>query len=321
MQYKNYDSTLENLKADLKKNGVAVLPNIINASEIENMKKGMWNMLAQLTKKFKTPITENNPSSWQSFYDFMPLHSMLLQHYGMGHAQFIWDLRQNKKIIDVFSHLWDSKAEDLLTSFDGLSIHFPPEITKRGYNLGRFWLHTDQSYQRNSLECIQSFVTAFDIEEGDATLNVLEKSHLYHKQFAKKFGVTSSSDWFKINDQEHYNFYTSNGCNRYAIKCGAGSLVLWDSRTIHSGIESFKNRLHPKIRLVVYICMTPRKYATDKNLEKKKQAFNNLRTTSHWPHKPKLFPKFPRSYGNELPDVTPLSAPVLNELGFKLAGF
>ena len=56
--------------------------------------------------------------------------------------------------------------------------------------------------------------------------------------------------------------------------------------------------------------------------EKKKQkAFNEIRTTNHWPHKPKLFGKTPRTYGNELPLITSIEPPLLSELGMKLAGF
>jgi hypothetical protein len=46
---------------------------------------------------------------------------MLLQQWGVGHAQALWDLRQNPKIIDIFSKLWGVPAKELLVSFDGAS--------------------------------------------------------------------------------------------------------------------------------------------------------------------------------------------------------
>ena len=55
--------------------------------------------------------------------------------------------------------------------------------------------------------------------------------------------------------------------------------------------------------------------------KKKKKAFEEMRMTTHWPHKPKLFPKMPRTYGNVIPPVEDISPPVLTELGRKLAGF
>ena len=41
--------------------------------------------------------------------------------------------------------------------------------------------------------------------------------------------------------------------------------------------------------------MTPRNFASKKELEKK--VFSELRMTSHWSHKVKLFPKIPQPYG------------------------
>ena len=84
--------------------------------------------------------------------------------------------------------------------------------------------------------------------------------------------------------------------------------------------ESYKNRKNPKWRSVVYICYQPRSLATEAMLRKKRKALNDLRTTSHWPAKPN-FSKNPRTYGGELPVVTPIDPPNLSELGIRLAGF
>mgnify|MGYP002010171441 CR=1 FL=1 len=61
--------------------------------------------------------------------------------------------------------------------------------------------------------------------------------------------------------------------------------------------------------------------ALKRALEKKRKAFDERRTTSHWPANPKLFGKKPRTYGRELPEVTPPPAPELTALGKRLAGF
>ena len=102
----------------------------------------------------------------------------------------------------------------------------------------------------------------------------------------------------------------------------AGSLIMWDSRTCHQGIEPRKERENTDtIRCVVYTCFLPRSRSDTKNLEKKRTAFNEGRMTSHWPNDIKLFPKYPRSYGNPLPNVTYPPKPTLTPLGKKLAGF
>ena len=56
--------------------------------------------------------------------------------------------------------------------------------------------------------------------------------------------------------------------------------------------------------------------------KKRFKYFQELRTTSHWPHKPKLFPLKPRLYpGDEFPNVTDIPDPQLTELGKIVAGY
>lgn len=65
----------------------------------------------------------------------------------------------------------------------------------------------------------------------------------------------------------------------------------------------------------------PRSLSDRANLKKKQKAFNEKRTTSHYPCKIKLFPKLPYTYGGIIQEVTPIEDPIVNELGAKLAGF
>lgn len=65
--------------------------------------------------------------------------------------------------------------------------------------------------------------------------------------------------------------------------------MLWDSRTIHQGVEPQKERSEKNIRCALYVCMTPRKKATKAQLDKKRKAYIERRTTNHYPHKIKLF--------------------------------
>jgi hypothetical protein len=99
-------------------------------------------------------------------------------------------------------------------------------------------------------------------------------------------------------------------------------MFLWDSRTFHQGIEAQKIRNNSNFRMVVYVCMTPKKLCTKINLKKRIKAFEDLRMTTHWPHLPKLFPTKPRLYsGQILPEVDIIDSPILNEFGKKLVGY
>jgi hypothetical protein len=59
-----------------------------------------------------------------------------------------------------------------------------------------------------------------------------------------------------------------------------------------------------------------------KNIIKKRiKAFEELRTTTHWPHKCKLFSKNPRTYGSTLPPIKEIKEPKLDLIGYKLIGY
>lgn len=314
-----YNTTKENLKSTIEKYGIAIIPNILTDYEIDDFRIGARQYFEYISQKWENQLNIYDIVDIDSFYDLFPSHGMLFQHWKIGHAQFVWDLRQNKKIIDIFSEFWKCKHDELLVSFDGISFNPPPELTKRSW-MRKPWLHTDQSYTRNDFECIQSWITAFDVHEDDATLMVLEKSHLYHKEFASTFKITDKKDWHKLKDEE-IQFYIDKGCSLKRISCPAGSIVFWDSRVIHCGANAIKTRRHQNYRLVVYLCYMPRNTANEKQLEKKRKAFRDMRMTSHWPATIKLFPKNPRTYGKKLPLITNIYPPKLSDLGLKLAGF
>ena len=318
--FKKYITDSELLAYKLKKYGVAIIPNVISEEECESTVSKIWDYFEKITETWENPINRNDEKSWKGFYELYPKHSMLFQHWSIGHNQASWDLRQNPKIVDIFSKFWKVEPNKLLVSFDALSFHPPPEITNRGWYRNNTWYHSDQSFTRNNLECIQSWISAFDVEKGDATLAFYEKSHKYHKEFAEKFKIKSKSDWYKLT-KEQEKFFIDKGCKEKRIKCPKGSLVLWDSRTIHCGVEASRDRKNKKFRAVIYLCYQPRSFSTDKQIIKKLKALDDLRTTSHWPAKIKLFPKNPQTYGKELPNITKIDKPNLTNLGKTLSGY
>jgi len=279
-EFEKYICSKETLEETIKKYGVAIIPNVLDEKECETMVNGIWDFLEYITQEWSTPFTRNNQESWREFYKLYPLHSMLLQHWGVGHAQVSWDLRQNIKIVEIFAHFWKCDVNDLLVSFDGISFNLPPEITKKGWNRDNTWYHTDQSFTTPEFKCIQSWITGLDINEGDATLSFMEGSNKFHSEFKEKFNITDKKNWYKLNKEEE-QFYMEKGCNYKNIKCPKGSLVFWDSRTIHCGVEAKKNRPTQNLRAVIYLCYMPRKLCSNANLKKKQKAFQELRTTSH----------------------------------------
>lgn len=320
-EYERYICTKETLDETISKFGVAIIPEVLNEIECENMINGIWDFIEHISQDFSIPINRYKTDTWKEYYKLLPSHSMLIQYFGVGHAQVSWDIRQNKKIVDIFSYFWKCKPEELLVSFDGLSFNLPHEITGRGWFKNNLWYHTDQSYLTTNFKCVQSWITGLDVNENDATLSFMESSNKYHCEFQKKYNITKKDNWYKLSKEE-LQFYEEKGCLYKNIMCPKGSLVLWDSRTIHCGIQPCKIRENPNCRAVIYLCYMPRILSDKKNLEKKKKAFEELRSTTHSPCSIKLFGKNPRKYNNNpLPKIKNIPKPTLNDLGKKLAGY
>lgn len=312
-----YYSNCDNLT--LEKDGVEVIKDIISKDEILNLRKTMWEWLNFKTKHTSKPVLEGKRETYSSLFELYPKHGMLFQHWDFGHNPISWELRQNIKIINEFKKIWNT--DDLLTSFDGISVSLPCEDTGRGWTRNKEWFHTDQSYKTNDFKCVQSFVNIYNVNQGDGTLRILKGSHKLHKDFQHKFNISSSSDWYMLNEEEK-NFYTERldeDCDICVI-APAGSLVLWDSRTIHQGMEPSKTRNKPNIRCVPYICMTPAFLATQTQIKKRIKYFEEKRTTNHWPHKVKVFSKTPRSFGGNIPVVEEDNI-IITDIMKKLVGY
>lgn len=325
-EYDRYVCTTDKIRDKINEYGVAIVPNVLDKKEIKAMKKGAFELFEHITQNLDTPFKEKDKNTWKELAKLSPLHSMLYQHYSLGHAQYIWDLRQNPKIVNIFASIWNVKQDELLVSFDGLAFHVPHEITNKGFYRGNKWFHTDQCPKSSEFKCIQSWITAYDVNEGDATLSFLEKSNSHHHELKTRFNNTTKDDWYKVNDEEYKYFTETLKCKEMCIKCPAGSMVFFDSRTLHCGKEPDKDRKKENFRNIAYICMLPRKtIESPKILSKKQEAFNEMRMTSHWANRCKLFPKNPRIYDKtqqeEIDKLVEIGKPKLTDLGKKLAGF
>merc|ERR1712243_506769 len=77
-------------------------------------------------------------------------------------------------------------------------------------------------------------------------------------------------------------------CQSKFVECQAGDMILWDSRLPHCNTSAMTEPRrtigNELLRLVTYVCMTPKSLATPKTLKLRKQAVLHGVTTNHWPH-------------------------------------
>lgn len=324
---------LANLRATLSTYGAAIVPSVLSATECGQAVEKTNQFFGNLTRDMAVPFNPSDKASYRTLTNMHRLHSMLYQGYSIGQAQASWDVRQHPRIHDAFSVFWNTP--ELLVSMDGMAYHVPPELVvdakgREGSPYGWFkytWFHTDQSFLRSELECIQGQVVAFDVNPGDATLCILEGSHNHHAEFGRKFGVKDKADWFALQSRGKERgkgyldfFLQEKACTMRRIVAPKGSLILWDSRTIHCGVEPLRNRPQPNFRCVYYVCMTPRSLCDEKNMLLRQKAFQEMSSTSHWPHRVNIFPTLDNGRFTKHPlDINlEMSYPELTVLGKRL---
>lgn len=324
--------SMRDVKASLKTNGYAIVAEVLSALRCKVLRGMVCEQLKEMTCD---KVDINAPSTHNSYPDFFPSHGMLLQHYGVSNMRWLWEIRQDPSVAKIFASIWDVEdPHDMLVSTDGCSIGLPPENMKngKGWDKGNSWMHTDQAPCDSEFQCVQGLIGLTDTNKGDATLCLYEGSHNLHAKFfgtklLRGKGVPrdkAKKNWYMIDKKDAAEASFFSECKKIRIMCKQGDLVLWDSRTFHQGIQPVKGRAYPNTRFCAYVCYTPRYWATEKNLCKKRKLFEEGRATAHTPHEPVPFAKRPRTYGKELPpvkDIPPFPKEELTKLGLRLAGF
>jgi hypothetical protein len=343
------EEVFEEYKRQLDEDGYAIIKGAVDPDKAEQYAQRFWDYLENLSKDHK--IDRNDTSTWKGGNWMANLHGILKQ-YNVGHAQFIWDVRDEDGIVSFFEQLWETN--DLLVSFDGACMIRP---TRNG-SVSK-WAHTDQAPFLNVKEnngparevrdfgCVQGLLNLKPCGPNDGGLVVYKGSHKGHQQFfidkgtmteeeKKRAGIKKEgpaywkdypSNWYKLDHDNEIDAAHLAKYERIKVCCDPGDFLVWSSRTLHyaEAIDTTLNDDPAAHRMCVYVCMLPKKYATTAELKKKKEALNTLRTTSHWPCiKLSLNPLQPRTYGSDkrvVEDfVAPDEYPVLTDRMKKLAG-
>lgn len=299
MQYSDLSpiTDLDNLKQTLDELGVAVLPSVFSETECNDLIQSLRKHVAD-----KFNIVEPN-----DYKKLRPIEGGIIHNYGLALTKEVLDLKTNEKTIKPFQTVWGE--EDVVTSLDGIFIAPPPEQIEDGKFFSRFqssWFHTDQASNKKNFCCVQGSINLEPIENGDGCLAVLTNSHKYHREFFESFNIdTHGYDWFVIND-EHLAWFKSKGCEWKMIMAPKGSMVFWDSRTIHMGALPRKARANAdRWRFIIYVCYGPKRFQTEEDARLKKAAYINNQCTAHWPYWVNVFGK--RSDDNTINDFENLT--------------
>ena len=280
----NRESQIADQIRELDEKGYCVIEGVLAADKCATHKEGIERYLANCGIDVKDPALRHS--------EYPSIHG-IIQHLEFGQSKAVWDVRQEESVAAVFERMFGDN--DLLVSFDGGCVMLPYYTD----NPNSRWWHVDQSHGRRGRRCIQGYVNLTDShDEASGSLAVIVGSHKLHDKFGDEnpAAVAVRDDWYKFTPEQ---LEALPGA-RSRVHGGVGSLVLWDSRTIHQNMAPPKTVAARRSRYVVYTCFQPRKLISKADLKKKQKAFDEYRMTTHWPaSRVKLFSKSWRTYGKE----------------------
>lgn len=304
------------LLVELEEKGYVVVPNVLDEEICKQYQQKFWDWYETCNSNIK----RTDPDTWVKGKWPVVSHEVP-QHPHISHANFVWEARQEANIIQVFSELWGTS--ELLVGFCRASLIRPKRFFKRAI---RPWFHVDQSSLKRGRVCVQGMINLESTESEDGGLMIIPRSHMLFNRFFDEHELKIKADWFKYTDVQLAWFKAQNErCVPTFVTAPIGSMILWDSRTIHCNRSpTAKQPDGDKCRYAIYICMTPASFCIgDKNKQKKADAFEHDPGTYHWPHEITKFQHKPRFCKEDLTIYTQpprATAGSLTPIGRKLAG-
>ena len=304
----------------LKTHGFAVVEDVLPVGTCEDIVSDMWEWMEQTTQG---RVKQSDPMSWAPREWVSSTHG-IIQHYGIGSSKAAKKVRTAKRVLRVYEAIYGTKR--LVSSMDGVAMLPAPEKRRRAIGKARGngaaavrntqwpktgqWLHTDQNPLAKGRYCIQALVSLRATDRYSSTLCVVRGSHLKHDDLVSEHGVEvmDRKHWYKFSGEEIQRIYGKPSDDAWERVTGpAGSLFLWDSRTVHQNSGPALGRPEASVmdRYVVYACFGPEAWMRPGDRKRKAAAAAAGRTTSHWPWTSTLFAVKPQTWGREgIPETT-----------------
>jgi hypothetical protein len=198
---------------------------------------------------------------------------------GFGHSRAAYLARDAAK--PVFETLMEEK--DIATSFDGGSV-FPNwsiDAIKNQKTKG-LWLHIDQGTPE--YQAVQGMVSLLPVTAKTGGLVVAPRSHLVTKQLLKANGVMGRGGNYITMDMKSQEIGKIIGSDIVMLTAPAGSIILWDSRTVHSNHHAIITPtpdMGPCLRLNIYVCFMKRRH-DEATMEFRNLTIDKQRLCNHW---------------------------------------
>ncbi|KAH6967587.1 hypothetical protein BKA56DRAFT_530187 [Ilyonectria sp. MPI-CAGE-AT-0026] len=309
-------ATYGDWRDDLVRDGFVVVKGAIPQDRAEAYREDMLNYLETFSgglgfdRKDPTTLKQEN----------LPVitEKGMILGYGIAHETFTWNIRQEPGVVEAFERVYDTK--DLIVSFDAVNMAFPGRTDVKP---NKPWPHQDQDPEKPGFRCLQGLVNLFPNGDEDGGLIVCKGAHLLSEEFHEEFKNEEdkiwawTKEWYGFTDQG-MEWLKKKGCEWIKVNAEPGDLLLWDSRTPHYNLSPQGETP----RFCAYTCYMPVADATREDLLRKKTAFENMQSTTHWPNAMHVGGPPVLRNGEPCPYNTgkPRQRPVLQTRGFELTG-
>ncbi|KAK9369484.1 hypothetical protein V1509DRAFT_619566 [Lipomyces kononenkoae] len=309
------DVELEDWFRDLIRDGYCVVKGAISREHAAEYVEAIYQWL----ESFNMGFDRNDVRTFHK--DHLPVigNKGICKDYGVSHEDFVWRVRSEPGVIGAFARIWGT--DDLIVSFDAINISLPHRTDMPPNSP---WAHQDQDPARPGFRCLQGLVNLLPNGPNDGGLVVCKGGHKLSDEFHRHF--KSETNVYDIWSKEYYVFkpeglkwLQDHGCEWVKVDAEPGDLLLWDSRTPHYNTSPEADNA----RFAVYTCYMPVADATQEALRRKRAAFEDRLSTSHWPDVQYVSENKPMRDG-KLDDAhvreRPLNEPRLSDRAFRLTG-
>jgi len=186
---------------------------------------------------------------------------------GLPHGAFAWAARLHPNVRRVFAELFGVVAEELAVGLDVPFWKASDTIFRQDTNPQ--WLHVDQNHATGLTHmCAQGVLYVWPSTDDNASTTALwPRSHTdTYTRLMRDPLASSRSNSVRLS--QLHNLYEREDLAAQAVAgtrrvpCPAGSVLLWDSRTVHQGWEAGSRLAQP-------VCWEPRMRRDEQTLLRK----------------------------------------------------
>ena len=279
-------------KEYLEREGYVVLKETLTKQQAGKTLNLLWDYLEELD----TGIDRKDPKTWGDDRWPTAAHGGILPSYGIGHSKSQWYLRSIPNVKKAFAKIWGT--EDLLTSFDGVSLWRPWNINPRWKTeSGQTWFHIDQHpISRPGKQCVQGLVNLLPTSEEIGGNVMVPGSHKFFKNIPQEYEERLSKLPLGV---DHFRFPNDDPklSSQKPIMCHmeVGDMLLWDSRTIHCSNSgtSLSKGTKELVRAASLICMMPKEKSNPEVIKRRREAVKKVISTTNWSDKFRNADEFP----------------------------